>query len=142
MRVALALLVLAFAVVACGNTGPDRSLVAEGGVFRVPLEGLNDGKARHYTVTAGGKKVTFFVVQSTDGVVRAAFDACDVCFESKKGYIQDGEHMVCVNCGQRFHISRINELEGGCNPAPLTRTIEGDRLIVTEQDVALGGAYF
>jgi uncharacterized membrane protein len=142
MRVALALLVLAFAVIACGNTGPDRSLKAEEGVFRVPLEGLIDGKARHYTVSAGGKEVTFFVVQSSDGVVRAAFDACDVCFESKKGYTQDGEHMVCVNCGQRFHISRINEHKGGCNPAPLTRAIEGDMLIVTEQDVAMGATYF
>jgi uncharacterized membrane protein len=141
MRVALALLLLAFAAAACG-TGPDNTLVAENGVFRIPLTGLDDGKARHYTVPSAGKEVTFFVVKSPDGVFRAAFDACDVCFAAKKGYAQEGEHMVCVNCGQRFHVSRINEVKGGCNPAPLTRSIEGDMLLVTEQDVAQGVAYF
>jgi uncharacterized membrane protein len=140
MRLALVVFVLAFAA-ACG-TAPDRSLVAEEGAFRIPLQTLSDGKARHYTVAAGGKEITFFVVRSPDGVVRAAFDACDVCFRSGKGYVQEGEHMVCVECGQRFHVSRINVLEGGCNPAPLNRSVEGDMLILMEQDVAKGAVYF
>ena len=30
--------------------------------------------------------------------------------------------MVCNNCGQKFSSDLINEIKGGCNPAPLERT--------------------
>jgi uncharacterized membrane protein len=139
MRVALALVVLALFSTACGS-GP--SLVAEAGFYRIPMDGLDDGKARHYKVKAGGREVAFFVVKSPDGVVRAAFDACDECYRARKGYVQEGEQMVCVNCGQRFHVGRINEVKGGCNPAPLKRTVSGSMLLIAESDVAEGAFYF
>ena len=93
------------------------------------MEDINDGKAHHYQVKASdGTLVTFFVLQSMDGVIRAAVDACDVCYRSGKGYVQEGQNMVCQNCGRRFAAYRINEVKGGCNPAPLERRIEGDSL--------------
>jgi len=117
---------------------------SEGGdnVFSIPLAALDDGQAHFYQADAGGKNVRFFAMKSGDGVYRAAFDACDVCYEAKKGYTQDGEFMVCNNCGQRFHSSRINEVKGGCNPAPLNRVVEGDHLVIALGDIAQGGFYF
>ena len=67
----------------------------------------------------------YFVLKSSDGTVRAAFDACDVCYAQKKGYQQEGDEMVCGNCGQRFPSAQINEVEGGCNPSPIERTVKG-----------------
>jgi len=81
-------------------------------------------------------------LKSADGVVRAAFDACDVCWRSGKGYTQDGDEMVCKNCGRRFASNRINDVQGGCNPAPLNRSVEGDHLIIQAEDIVRGRAYF
>ncbi len=74
--------------------------------------------------------------------IRAAFDACDVCYREKKGYRQDGNVMVCVNCGQKFTLDKINFVHGGCNPSPLEREFNGDSLVISKNDVIAGGIYF
>ena len=89
-----------------------------------------------------GEPVEFFVLQSSDGVVRAAFNACDVCFLSKKGYTRQGNEVICNNCGRRFPAELINEVQGGCNPAPLSRTVDGDTLLILAEDIVEGSRYF
>jgi hypothetical protein len=116
-------------------------VVAEEGVVRLPLATFDDYKAHHYTYMHEGRPIEFFVLKSKDGVVRAAFNACDVCFLSKKGYTQDGDYMVCNNCGRRFPADQINVVQGGCNPSPLTRTIEGDTLVIQVEDIVSGLGY-
>ena len=103
---------------------------------------FNDGKARHFSYTAGKHTINYFILKSTDGVIRAAFDACDVCWPAGKGYVQQGDQMICRNCGRKFDSVRINEVKGGCNPAPLNRRIEGDRLIIQKADILDGRQYF
>jgi uncharacterized membrane protein len=90
---------------------------------------FQDGIAKYYQYDSNGKNVNFFVLKSSDNVIRSAFDACDVCYEAQLGYRQEGDLMVCNNCGRRFPSVKINVEEGGCNPAPLER-IEADGLIV------------
>ncbi len=107
------------------------------------LSDFADGKAKHFKYNApDGIVVRYFVVKSSDGVVRAAFDACDVCWRAGKGYSQDGDFMVCNNCGRRFASVKVNEVKGGCNPAPLARAIQGDRLVIKVQDILEGRQYF
>ncbi|MCK5194130.1 MAG: DUF2318 domain-containing protein, partial [Desulfobulbaceae bacterium] len=73
------------------------------GRLEIPLARINDGKAHHFRVKADdGVMVTFFTLKSRDGVIRAAIDACDVCYKAGKGYAQNGDFMVCLNCGQKF----------------------------------------
>ncbi|MGA7278100.1 MAG: DUF2318 domain-containing protein [Desulfocapsaceae bacterium] len=112
------------------------------GTISIALSKVNDGKAHYFVYDQGDLYVKFFVVKSVDGAVRAAFDACDVCFPAKKGYTQDGDFMICNNCGRRFHSSRINVEQGGCNPAPLKRTVVGDQLVINVADIAQGTRYF
>ena len=103
---------------------------------------FNDGQAQHFTYKTGQQTITYFILKSSDGVIRAAFDACDVCWPAGKGYVQQGDQMVCRNCGRKFDSIRINEVKGGCNPAPLNRRIEGDRLIIHKADILEGLRYF
>lgn len=111
--------------------------------FSYPVSQFADGKARHYTFAApGGITIRYFIIKSSDGVIRAAFDACDVCWPSGKGYKQDGDFMVCQNCGKRFASKLVNEVKGGCNPAPLVRTIKGDKLVISAKDLLGGRNYF
>ena len=113
-----------------------------GGDVKIALAEVNDGKAHYYSYDAGGVEVKYFVLKSSDGVVRAAFDACDVCYANKKGYEQQGDLMVCNNCGQSFESTKINVLEGGCNPSPLDRTEKGKDLVIATSALQAGVKYF
>jgi uncharacterized membrane protein len=122
---------------------PAQEVKPSDGGFQFSAADFADGKARYYLYNPRpDKRIRFFIVKSEDGVIRAAFDACDVCFRSQKGYIQQGNEMVCVNCGLKFQTSMINEVKGGCNPAPLHRVIQNDQVIIREEDVLSGLRYF
>ena len=109
----------------------------------LPAATFADGVARFYRyTTAAGREVKFFVMKSSDGVVRTAFDACDTCYRERKGYHQRGDVMVCNNCGRTFRSVDINVLQGGCNPAPLERAVVGDQLVLTAASLELGTTYF
>ncbi len=107
-----------------------------------PVSMFADGQARHFQYKDGSTIIRYFILKSSDGVIRAAFDACDVCWSSGKGYYQDGDDMVCANCGQRFSSIMINEVKGGCNPEPLVRKVSGDNLVIRVKDILDGNKYF
>jgi uncharacterized membrane protein len=108
-----------------------------------PVERFADGRVRHYEYKAGdGITIKYFVLKSSDGVIRAAFDACDVCWPSGKGYYQDGDYMVCRNCGRRFASVNVNVLQGGCNPAPLKRKVVDGKLVIEVEEILEGRRYF
>ena len=113
-----------------------------GSVIRFTLSDFSDGTARYYTYMHEGQPIEIFLLESQDGVVRAAFNACDVCFGAKRGYTQSGNVMVCVNCGRQFAANRINVEQGGCNPAPLERRIEGEYLVIDVDDIVRGNRFF
>lgn len=136
----------AFYVIQMGKGG----IVAESGSADVsstavsyPVEMFEDGKSKHFSFAASDDlTINFFILKSSDGVIRAAFDACDVCWPAGKGYYQEGDNMVCRNCGRRFASSLINVEKGGCNPAPLTRKVENGKLVIQIADLLEGKQYF
>jgi uncharacterized membrane protein len=101
-----------------------------------------DGKARHFKYSDSEHTIRYFILQSADGIIRAAFDACDVCWPSNKGYYQEGDNMVCRNCGRKFASVKVNVVQGGCNPAPLKRAMKGDKLVLQVEDILAGKKYF
>ena len=125
------------------KAGQDVLAVAQTRVVTHPVSLFAEGKAKHFEFQANnGITVKYFVLKSSDGVIRAAFDACDVCWPSGKGYYQEQDKMVCRNCGKRFASVKINEVKGGCNPAPLNRKIDGDNLVIQVADILAGKSYF
>lgn len=115
----------------------------KGEQWRVSLEGFQDGEARHFHHgLADGTKVRFFLLKSSDGTLRAALDACDVCWPQGKGYVQEGDYMVCKNCGRRFSSQSLGMQRGGCNPHPLAYRLEGKHLVIRLQELQEGARYF
>jgi uncharacterized membrane protein len=107
------------------------------------LSEFDDGQARFYTYrTSAGREVRFFLLKSGDGVVRAAFDTCDTCYRERRGYRQAGNAMVCNNCSQSFRSEDINVVRGGCNPAPIERAVQGDRIVLRAAALEAGSSYF
>ena len=109
---------------------------------KIPLRSLESGKALFLASEAGGRRIHYFALKSSDGQFRAAFDACDVCFRANRGYRQEGDRMVCNQCGQAFPSVKVNDVKGGCNPAPLERKVDGEHLVIRKGDIAAGAAYF
>lgn len=140
----LIILALIIAVVsACsGKTEKYSEVKADDGFVKIGVDSVSDGQAHFYHINLDGKDIKFFVLKSADGKIRAAFDACDVCFPEKKGYRQEGDFMVCNNCGQKFESNQINEVKGGCNPSPLNRNIEGEVVSISVNDLKSGEQYF
>jgi len=124
------------------NAGNDSIVSPVNGKLEIPVASVSDGQAHHFQAKASdGTMVHFFVLKSSDGVVRTAIDSCDVCYRSGLGYYQDGDYMICQNCGQKFASARINVIKGGCNPAPLNRTVVGDKLVINMKDIDLNSWY-
>jgi len=140
----------AYMVLSASGDNPASTAVATNGGsgttqsrdITIPLSDLSD-KAKFFDYKlSDNKPVRFFVIKSSDGQYRAAMDACDMCYHAKKGYHQEGDDMVCNNCGLHFHSSQINEKHGGCNPVGLPRTIEGNQLVIKASEIESRGSYF
>lgn len=125
-----------------GATEGLASVKVENGFVNLNVADLNDGKAHYFKLATAKGDINFFVVKSIDGIMRAAFDACDVCYREKKGYRQEGDFMICNNCGQQFRTDLVNEVKGGCNPAPLARRMNNGQLVIAQADILKGGWYF
>lgn len=142
------LLLIAATLSGCSGSAGGKGGITAGpltptnGQLEIPIAGISDGKSHHFQVKAAdGTMVTFFVLKSADGVLRAAIDACDVCYRSGLGYYQEGDKMVCKNCGQKFASNKINVIKGGCNPAPLNREVVGDKLVINMRDINMNSWY-
>ncbi len=115
---------------------------SEDGFVRIPLATIEDGKARFFSLASGGKTVTFFVIKSADGSIRTAYDACTACNHAKLGYRQEGDHVVCNNCGMGFKPADIGTTTGGCSPIPVNKSVDGQMVVLKTRDLEEGAQYF
>ncbi|ORJ60494.1 DUF2318 domain-containing protein [Geothermobacter hydrogeniphilus] len=125
-----------------GTAGARTVTAAEDGVIRLAASDFDGGRAQFFRYESRRGPITFFVVRSQDGVIRAAFDACDVCYKEKKGYRQEGDAMICNNCGQSFPSNMVNIVKGGCNPSPLSRQLAGGQVLIQVAALEQGARYF
>ena len=140
--IVVALLVGAVSVFAF-SLGKYEKVKVTGGIATISVAKLDDGKAHFYKFEDGGKEIVFFAVKSADGKINTAFDACDACYKSKKGYEKQGDKMNCKNCNQKFAINRLGpNATGGCNPGYLPHQQNGNTISVSVNDLKGGARYF
>jgi uncharacterized membrane protein len=78
------------------------------------------GNAVFYPVDIEGTRLEVLAVKAPDGTIRTAFNTCQVCYGSGRGfYKQQGTVLVCQNCGNRYRMSQVEIRSGGCNPVPI-----------------------
>jgi hypothetical protein len=122
---------------------PATSGPSAGSDIAIPLADVGSGQAKFFEYVASNKtSVRFFVIKSSDGVYRAALDACDVCYRAKQGYQQSGDDMVCRKCGRHFPSALVNEVTGGCNPIAIARTAAGGKLLIKAAELEGMKNYF
>lgn len=92
--------------------------------------------AKFYPVVMGGTKLEVLAVKAPDGTVRTAFNTCQVCYASGRGYYkQEGSELVCQNCGNRFGMEDVEVTRGGCNPVPITedyKTVNDEEIVISK----------
>jgi uncharacterized membrane protein len=139
----IGILLLGAAGVYAFSFGKYEKVKSTGGVVSIPLSKVSDGKAHFYQYEDKGKTIAFFVVKAPDGTIKSAFDACDACYKSKKGYEQQGDRMNCKNCNQKFVINRLGpNATGGCNPGFLPHTAANNAITIKASDLGEGARYF
>jgi uncharacterized membrane protein len=117
-------------------------LKAKDGAVSIPLSALDGGVVKLYIYRLPDASVRFFLVKVPDGAIRAAFDACAVCYRANKGYQQSGDRVTCLNCGNQFMIKSLGQDKRGCNPVKLPSRIDGDSVRIRASDLKAGEAYF
>lgn len=110
----------------------------------IPLSNITDNLFHFYSYDSGGTAIKYFVVKDEGGNIHAAFDACDVCYRSKKGYRQSGDYAKCNNCGRTFSVYDIGTKNtgGGCWPGYLSQEVQSGNIVIKKSDLEGGKHYF
>ncbi len=125
-KTAAALVVVIFTVIvagSCGNRTAENNkkadLVKDSDLV-IKISDISE-KASFYPVEINGIKLEILAVKAPDNSIRTAFNTCQVCYSSGRGYyVQEGKTLVCQNCGNRFGMKDVEVTRGGCNPVPIT----------------------
>jgi uncharacterized membrane protein len=130
-------------------------LLAAGTVVYAQNDGLNQRKpiiadrdlvirtaditenALFFPVDIDGVRMEVLAVKAPDGTIRTAFNTCQVCYASGRGYyVQTGTVLVCQNCGNRYRMSQVETRAGGCNPVPIfpaNKTVTADTITISRE---------
>ena len=104
--------------------------IKKGGYLAIPIADLSQ-TASFYKADIDGAEIELVVLKDSKGNLRTAFNACQVCYSSGKGYyVQDGNYLVCQNCGNSFTIDQVGIASGGCNPWPI---LDSDRTVTDDE---------
>jgi hypothetical protein len=139
--VAVALLAVAFLTM---NGGKDGGSASASDVVITKAE-ITD-KVTFIPTKVGKINMEIMAVKASDGTIRTAFNTCQVCNGSPRAYYkQDGDVVVCQNCGNQFSMDMIEKQKGGCNPIPILegdKTDNGDSITITKDFIAKNKGLF
>lgn len=103
----------------------------------IPIADISD-TAIFYPVEIDGVNLEVLAVKAPDGSIRTAFNTCQICYDSGRGYYkQEGNELVCQNCGNRFGLDQIEVQSNGCNPVPIL----ADNKTVDDKNITISGDY-
>ena len=90
--------------------------------------------AEFYPIEVDGTEMEVIAVKDAEGTIRTAFNTCQICYDSGNGYYkQEGDKLVCQNCGNSFTMDQVGETAGGCNPYPI---LDDDKTM-TEDEIQI-----
>ncbi|MBN1409199.1 MAG: DUF2318 domain-containing protein [Spirochaetales bacterium] len=105
--------------------------------IEIPISRLSR-EAQYFSFkTPDNIEVKYFALLDADNKPHIAFDACDVCYRSKRGYAQSGDMTVCRNCGNQYPIQAIGteNQRGGCWPSYLPMTEKDGKIAIKVDDL-------
>ena len=109
-------------------------IIGEGENLEIPVDEIGES-AQFYPVEVDGTNMEIIAVKDSNGNVRTAFNTCQVCYSSGRGYyVQQGDDLVCQNCGNHYTVDMVETEAGGCNPYPIfeeNKTVEDNTILIS-----------
>lgn len=110
--------------------------LSEAGDLIIPLNEVTE-EASFYPVEVDGTKLEVLAIKASDGTVRTAFNTCQICYSSGRGYyVQNGDALICQNCGNQFDADQVEIVRGGCNPVPIfeeNKVVTADSITISNE---------
>lgn len=117
---------------------PATPVTLAAGVVRIPVASLAERSLHRFSACVAGRTVRF-LLRREQGRTIGAMDACRLCGD--RGYVQDGELLLCVNCEAEINPATFGQ-PGGCNPIPIAVREEGGEVIIAEAELARHATLF
>jgi len=113
------LLIAGFFIVKGSMGGETRTVYDNGADLVIPKSEITE-TVKFYPLRVGSTNMEVLAVKASDGSIRTAFNTCQVCNGSPRAYYkQEGNTLVCQNCGNIFEMDMVEQQRGGCNPVPI-----------------------
>lgn len=133
----IAVVLIAVIFIVKGNMGGEsKTTPGGGGTDLVISKGEITETAKFYPLKVGSTNMEVLAVKASDGSIRTAFNTCQVCNGSPKAYYkQQGDVLVCQNCGNKFKMDMVEQQRGGCNPIPImqeNKTDDGTNITISK----------
>lgn len=151
---AVVLLAIAFSIKKPGSTSENDTKQEEqvvkaerviDGDIVIPISEVSE-TVTFYPAEINGIELEALAVKAPDGSIRTALNTCQVCYSSGRGYYeQEGDVLVCQNCGNRFAMEDVEVTRGGCNPVPITeeyKTVSDDSITISKDFLAEAAVIF
>ncbi|MBA4688995.1 MAG: DUF2318 domain-containing protein [Candidatus Galacturonibacter soehngenii] len=124
------------ATITTKETNATKGQLSETGDLIIPIADISD-QAQFYKYDADGTMLEVLAIKASDGTIRTAFNTCQVCFGSGRGYYEQvGNQLVCQNCGNRFSQDDVEVTKGGCNPVPIQeadKTVDNTNITISKE---------
>jgi len=138
-----AVLLADWAFDAGGRRHFEKVLASSNGQVRLPVAGLQPGQVRFFDyLNRGNQEVRFLVARDKVGTLQVAFDAAENDYKRKLGFRQEGEWLVNNKCGTAVRLEEVNAGTSGCRPVPLAHTVDGETLVLRDEDLVAGWRLF
>ncbi len=102
-------------------------LEAVDGRVEIAVSELADSNLHFFTADSKGTLLRFLVIRKGNGDFAVALDACEICGWS--GYRQEGQNVICRNCGAAIYVPSIGQ-SGGCNPVGVKARVDAGKISI------------
>ena len=119
---------------------PAVEVTAEAGSVDVDLEVVKDGHLHRFVyLTSSGEMVRYIVILKGGSAYGVGLDACEIC--GATGYYERDNQIICKLCDVQMNKATIGT-RGGCNPIPISYSIEGGKLKVPQAELEKNARIF
>lgn len=111
-----------------------------GDSFVIPISELKN-YVKFYSLNYNGDNVEILAAIDKNGNPKVTLNTCQNCMGSPKAFfVQEGDSVVCQNCGIGHKIETIGTTKRGCNPIPIDSLVIDDKNISFDKNELLSNA--
>lgn len=111
-----------------------------GDSFVIPISELKND-VKFYSLNYNGANVEILAAIDKNGNPKVTLNTCQNCMGSPKAFfVQEGDSVVCQNCGIGHQIETIGTAKRGCNPIPIDSLVIDDKNISFDKNELLANA--